>query len=266
MASVTRSATAAIELTGAGSVNVPGGTTGAEYYATLVNSAPVSDLTTSYGISATNVIPPVGSLIPIGGATLSRSASPFAALSSAGPSLQRDVQFESRLRARERAIAPARIAGARRWYQSVIGRQFEMPQGGRYSVSAVPIASPDGDIWFQLANNRLAGLENIQQVFGVDPSVAVSDWSASHAVDDVSALVNQQFTQKSWNFHSIFPALQTPYPLPVTVMTTGTNYSGTIVSGGARHFRLAVPPAGTATLTVTSSTPAGLRLVVVRTK
>jgi hypothetical protein len=49
-------------------------------------------------------------------------------------------------------------------------------------------------------------------------------------------------------------------------MTSGTPYSGTILSGGSRHFRLAVAPAGTATITVTSPTPTGLKLVVVRTK
>jgi hypothetical protein len=264
MAGVTRNPSAAISLTGTGSVSVPGGTTGAEYYATLVNSTQAEDQTTSYGITASSVVPPVGALIPIGGATLSRTASLSPVLESGDATLKLDQRFEARLRASERALAP-RMSAARGWYAEI--RELpEMPQGRRYSVSAAPITSPDGDIWFRLVNTAATGLTNLQQVFGVDPSVAVSDWSASHAVDDVSTLVNEQFTQKSWNFHSIYPALQTPYPLQVTVMANGTPYSGTILSGGSRHFRLAVAPAGTATITVTSPAPTGLRLLVVRTK
>jgi len=136
----------------------------------------------------------------------------------------------------------------------------------------VPITSPDGDIWFRLANSTTVGFANLQQVFGVDASVAVSDWSATHAVDDLSALVNQQFTQKSWNFHSIYPALTctgcapATYPLPVQDLVAGVPKTGTILSGGATHFRLAVPAGVTGTLTVTSPSPAGLKLLVVKTK
>jgi hypothetical protein len=137
-----------------------------------------------------------------------------------------------------------------------------------------PIASPDGDIWFRLVNNSVTGLANLRSVLGIDPSIAVSDWSASHAVDDVSPLVADQFLQKSWNWRAIYPALRCtncpapPYPLPVQTMVAGTGYSGTVLSGGSTHFRFAVPPAGSATLTVTSgdATAAGLRLILVRTK
>jgi hypothetical protein len=271
---VTRSPGADIELSGTGSVTAPGGATGAEYYATLVNSAAVQDLTTAYGITAANVIAPTPALSPIGGATLSRAMlSAPAMFAGSAPTLQRDVRFEAGLRARERAMAPGRLAAARQWYASRASRA-EMPQGGRYSVSAAPIASPDGDIWFRLVNNTVPGFANLRSVTGVDLSVAVSDWSASHAVDDVSALVGEQFLQKSWNWRAIYPALRcsgcpsAPYPLPVQTMVAGTGYSGTILSGGATHFRFAVPPAGSATLTVTSGDAAatGLRLILVRTK
>ena len=51
-------------------------------------------------------------------------------------------------------------------------------------------------------------------------------------------------------------------------MVTGTSYSGTILSGGSRHFKLAVPASGTATVTVssTATTASSLRLLLVRTK
>ena len=265
LSNVVRDPAAATELSGAGTVSVAGGATGAEYYATLVNSSTTQDLKTNYGITATNVIPPVASRFPVGGPSLNRAT----ALGATALPLQRDAAFEARLRSEERAVALPRVAGAREWYRSRINTD-EVPQGGRYSVSAAPIASPDSDLWFRLVNNTIVGIANVQQVFGVDVSLAVSDWSASHAVDDISGLVRNQFLQQSWNWHSIYTALGTSgaYPLPVTTMIAGTPYAGELTAGGSTHFRFAVPATATATLTVTSgsATPAGLRLVVIRTK
>ncbi len=265
LGNVVREPAAATELSGAGTVSVDGGTTGAEYYATLVNSSTTQDLKITYGISATSVIPPVASRLPVGGPSLNRAT----ALGTTALPLQRDAAFEARLRSEERAIALPRLAGARSWYRSRTSLD-EVPQGGRFSVSAAPIASPDGDLWFRLVNNTVVGIPNIQQVFGVDASTSVSDWSASHAVDDISGLVRNQFLQLSWNWHSIYSALGASgsYPLPVTTMIAGTPYAGELTAGGSTHFRFAVPATGTATLTVTSGsavTP-GLRLLVIRTK
>lgn len=265
LSGIVRAPDAATELSGAGTVSVDGGATGTEYYATLVNSSTTQDLKISYGITATSVIPPVATRLPIGGPSLNRAT----ALGASELPLQRDAAFEARLRSEERAIALPRMAAARDWYRSEINHE-EVPQGGRFSVSAAPIASPDGDIWFRLVNNTVVGIANLQQVFGVDASVAVSDWSASHAVDDISGLVRDQFRQPSWNWHSIYSALGTSgaYPLPVTTMIAGTPYAGELTAGGSTHFRFAVPATATATLTVTSGsavTP-GLRLLVIRTK
>jgi hypothetical protein len=263
-----RSTTAGIELTGPGSVDVPGGTTGAVYYAALVNTSQADTGSTDYTITPSNAVAPALSAVPLGGATFSQSPVLSVGLfGSAGPALRRDVAFEMRLRARERAMAPSRLGLARAWYQTEAGRP-EMPQGGRFSVSAVPIASPDGDIWFRLANGTVQGFQNMQAVFGVDLSLALSDWSASHAVDDVSSLVPPQFTQQSWNWHSIIQKLYGSYPLPIRAMSTGTPLSGTIVPGGSSFFSFAVPAGASGTLTVSSAgTQASLlRLVIVRTQ
>lgn len=270
LGNVTRDPGAAIELTGPGSVQVPGGAAGAEYFATLVNSTTVQTITTDYGISASAVVPPAPllSIANAGSATLSRSGAVMALSGSGGPALQRDARFEARLRARERAMAPARMARAREWYRAELSHE-ELPQGGRFSVSPIPIASPDGDVWFRLANNSVVGIGNVRQVFGIDPSTAVSDWSASHAVDDVNnALVGNQFEHLSWNWRSIYTTLYGSYPLPTPTITAGTSNTGSLTAGSSTHFRFAVPPSGTATLTVTSSSPSGpgLRLIVVRTK
>jgi hypothetical protein len=270
----TRSPAAAIERSGPGTVSVPGLTAGAEYYATLVNSTLVQIRSADYSISAGGVVAPTLSLTPAALPSLSRTGSLASLAAERQLTMpQRDVRFEARLRTKERSLGPARMARAREWYRDEIPH-MEVPQGGRYSVAPDPFPTPDGDIWMKLANNPLVGIANAQQIFGLDLSLAVSDWSASHAVDDVSSLVGDQFLQKSWNWHSIFDALDgtsaVTYPLVVRTMVTGTAYSGTLNAGSSTHFRFAVPANGTATLTVnsTSGEPAagGLRLLVVRTK
>ncbi len=266
VAGVTRVAGAAIELNGPGTVSAPGGTTGAEYSATLVNTITKQDSNSAYGITASGVVTPAPSRLPLGGATLSRIMVP---MGSSTPVLRRDERFEARLRAEERTLRPSQFAAARQW-RSARMTLTEVPQGGRYSVSAAVIPSPDSDIWFRLVNNTIVGLANVQQVLGVDPAVSVSDWSASHAVDDAATSPASQFQQLSWNWHSIYPALGSAgtYPLRVTTMVAGVPTTGMILSGGAKHFKLAVPPAGTATITVTSTSPAAasLKLLIVRTK
>jgi hypothetical protein len=263
-----------VELAGPGPLTVSGGDTGAEYYATLVNANTAPTSIVSYGISAGGIVAPVVSLNPLATATLSRTGLLAPPPRSGGAVPRRDLAFEARLRDQERRMGPAQFARARDWYRFEVSHE-EVPQGGRFSVSPVPITSPDGDLWMRLANNSLVGIQNLQNVFGVDARVAVTDWSASHAVDDVSALVGQQFLQKSWNWHSIFPALcnpgsTCPYPLTVRTMTTGTSYADDLNAGSSTHFRFAVPAGGSATLTVsstsTSTRAAGLRLVVVRTQ
>jgi hypothetical protein len=264
LTNVTRSSSVDIELSGTGSVNVPGGTAGAEYYATLVNTSTADFGTTGYSLTPSNVTTPSPSLSALGGARLSRSAG---TLSATAPALQRDGAFEARLRARERAMAPMRMARARAWYRNDVSH-VEMPQGGRYSLAAAPITSPDGDIWFRLANGTVRGFRNLQAVLAIDPGTAVSDWAASHAVDDVSSLVPEQFLQKSWNWHNLLQVLEGAYTLPVRALVADTPVGGTLVPGGSTHFKLAVPAGGTGTLSVTSSdaTGSGLRLLIVRTK
>jgi hypothetical protein len=271
---VTRDPAAAIERTGPGTVNVPGLASGAEYYATLVYSRLDQISTADYNIVAGGVVAPALSVTPTALSSLARNGA-LASL-SAGTRMalpQRDVRFEGRLRTNERRLGPARFTRAREWYRDEVPH-IEVPQGGRYSIAPDPFPTPDGDLWMRLANNPLVGIANAQQIFGLDLSLAVSDWSASHAVDDVSSLVGDRFQQKSWNWHNIFDALDgtsaVTYPLVVRTMVTGTAYSGTLNDGSSTHFRFAVPANGTATLTIGSASSAenaaGLRLLVVRTK
>ena len=273
----TRNPSAAIERSGPGTVNVPGLTAGAEYYATLVNSSLVSSVPnsdppvpitpTSYTITAGGTAAPTVSLAPTALSSLSRTGLAPLGSGTHMTAPRHDTRFEARLRSNERRLGIGRVMRARDWYRSEAPR-FEVPQGGRYSVAPDPFPTPDGDLWYRLANNTEVGIPNAQEIFGVDLSLAVSDWSASLAVDDVATSLGAQFQQWSWNWRSIFNALG-GYPLQVRTLATGTTYSGTLRPGSSTHFRFSVPANGTATLTVSSASPAtsaGLRLLVVRTK
>ena len=122
-------------------------------------------------------------------------------------------------------------------------------------------------------NNTAVGTANLQSVFG-DVAPRVRDWSVSNVVDDApSVSVPAELSQKSWNWHSVFggiDGLAALYPLPVTAMTPATpSYPGAVVPGGAAYFTFTVPANGTATLTLSGQSGAGvanLQLVIVRTK
>jgi hypothetical protein len=191
-------------------------------------------------------------------------------VASGGPSgtISNDEAFESRLRQTEREILPSRIQAARAWYnQRTPSRQIVVSD--RPTLDVTPFPSPDGNLWFQLVNNTVTGVANVQQVMGVDVGSAVRDWSATHAVDDVATVpVGQEFQQLSWNWHSIFTSTNGSYPLSITALVNAVPASGTVVAGGAAFYKLAVPANGTATISLASQSSAAssLQLLLVKTK
>ena len=92
-------------------LTLDGGSTGADYYAVLVNTSQTSGASESYSLNANGVVAPTTSFGSLGQAMLDRSGIGDAA-SAAGP--ERDRAFEARLRARERTLVP-RFPGARAW-------------------------------------------------------------------------------------------------------------------------------------------------------
>jgi hypothetical protein len=262
-ASVTRSPSGSTSLSGPGSVSVPGGTTGAEYYAAIVNGATTASVSVTYTVSASNVIAPA---MPFLAAMTSPTLARLAAPDGAGGVLQPDMAFEARLRDTERSLLVSHFQGARSWYRGRASRSL-IPVPSIPTADVAPFPSPDGDVWYRLVNNTATGITNVQQVFGTDFAGWVRDWSASHATDDLATTV-PEFQQPSWNWHNIYPALDGgAYPLPVQAMGNGTAYSGTLVAGGSAFFKLGVSATGTATITLaTQSGAAGsnLQLVLVR--
>jgi len=120
--------------------------------------------------------------------------------------------------------------------------------------------------WQALVNTSLIGVANLRKVFGPDIGGMLRDWSVSHYTDDLVSGASAEFTQPSWNFHSVFPALSganNTYPLLVKSLTGGSA-TGTLIGGSAAFYRFAIPPNATATLNVTGT--ALLNSVVVRVR
>ncbi|CAN5883460.1 hypothetical protein BH11GEM1_BH11GEM1_08860 [soil metagenome] len=115
----------------------------------------------------------------------------------------------------------------------------------------------DASVWQALVNSSTSGIANLRQVFGSNLGTMLSDWSVSNYADDIVPGVSVDFTQPSWNWHSIYPALggspssPSTYPLKVTGLTT-TGASGTVIPGGSSFYRFSVSASATASLGITA--------------
>ena len=251
---------------GAGSATIaPGATTG-EYSLTVVNTSSVGGGIVGYSLAGTPAAGPAA----VASSTVFTDAARAVQAVPEPTGLHQDDQFERRLRARERAVLTPLMGVARQWYAS---QAMPAPAAlrSRASFSTTPLADADAALWFKLVNNSTVGAANLQSVVG-DLTPLVRDWLVSHAVDDVAAPATQ-YQQRSWNWHSIYPALTvpaSPYPLAVqTLASTGTLVNSTVVAGGAAFYKVTVPAGGSVTYTLsgTSSTSSpNLQLVIVRTK
>ncbi|MDB4898557.1 MAG: Peptidase hyicolysin [Gemmatimonadetes bacterium] len=274
----TPTAGASTALTGPGTISLDGGTTGADYAVVVVNPSQSSGTAASFTLATGNVVAPVGSLLraPLGSPTLSRIAT-FDFSSASAP--VRNVAFETRHRATERALMPRLASGARAWYRAnrgptglsaTMGRSSSLSVGRSSIQDVVPGTSVDGDIWYRLVNNTVVGLPNVASVFGVTVGSTLRDWSVSNEVDDVAGTA-REYQQLSWDWHNVFSCIgnsatcTNPYPLVIQVMANNSTYTGRDAAGGASYYRAGVAAGTTATLTFTDAS-ASLQLVAVRTR
>jgi hypothetical protein len=123
-------------------------------------------------------------------------------------------------------------------------------------------------VWQALVNSKTTGIANMRAVFGADVGGMLRDWSLSHYTDDVVAGVSVDYTQPSWNWHSIYPALGSggaSYPLSTKPLTTA-GVSGSVIPGGSAFYRFSVAANTTASVTLsgTGTTSGDIEGVVVR--
>ncbi len=112
----------------------------------------------------------------------------------------------------------------------------------------------DASVWQALVNSKTTGVPNLQQTFGSNLGAMLRDWSVSNYTDDVVTSVSADFSQPSWNWHTIFPALgsNSSYPLKVTSLVAPAT-SGSVVPGGAAYYRFSVAANATGTVTLSRS-------------
>jgi hypothetical protein len=124
-------------------------------------------------------------------------------------------------------------------------------------------AAADGDLFMRLVNSPDSGMPNMQGIFGTDLASQVRDWAVSNAVDDM-VTTDATLTQPSWNWHSVYPSTGTPYPLSITTIQNGVQYSGSVTAGGAAYYKLGVAANSSATFSLAQPSAGNLQLVIVR--
>lgn len=256
----------------AASMQISGGSTGAEfvaipYFDANFSGASVNVTATASGATAA-VGPPNPSLSPLFSSTVSGSTlQPMPNHTRLMPNLA----FERQLRSLERRALPHRVAAARAWHAAKVSRTSSSPG---FNATLVPRFATlvDGDVWMRLANGPDTGVTNVRAVFGTGVNDQLRAWAAAHYTDDAVTTGNAALQHPSWNFRSLLPALRDPpepYPLATLTLTDATPQTFTLVDGGAAYLRFGVVAGTSATVQLTSgggTLPTGASVWVVRTK
>ena len=121
--------------------------------------------------------------------------------------------------------------------------------------------------WFPLVNSTTAGQANFNAVFG-NINTMSRDWAVAQFMDDTGLGAASNFTNPSWNYRSLLPAINDgAWPLLTRSLTTNP-VSVTLSGGGAAYLRFRVDAGVFATVAATSSglaVPSSVDVMLVRT-
>ncbi|HKJ93603.1 MAG TPA: hypothetical protein VJ957_10555 [Longimicrobiales bacterium] len=94
--------------------------------------------------------------------------------------------------------------------------------------------SGSATFFYDLDNSTTAGVANLRNVIGSDPLQWMRDWAVSIYADDAVPGVDPVYTQPSWNFRSVLPALtnDSTFPLRVHALSAGSTLSFDLLPGG----------------------------------
>jgi hypothetical protein len=122
--------------------------------------------------------------------------------------------------------------------------------------------------WFNLVNNDVAGLENLEERLGANPVNWLHDWTVSVYTDDAGIGTGAPYVQPSWNYRSVFRGLTQPqrYPLRVRNLSSAADLSFTLRPGTGDFIRAAATGDAEIEFSSSGSSPSDLRVTVVRTK
>ena len=132
----------------------------------------------------------------------------------------------------------------------------------RYAVDRQ--GTTDSNMWYQLVNSSMTGLDNLQQVFGTGLAALFRDWATSALSDDVAGVATT-YQQPSWNFRSIYDASSGSYPLNTVSLTAGSTTTLTADGGSAAYARFSVANGGAGQV-VWGALPSNVQLTLVRMK
>jgi hypothetical protein len=140
----------------------------------------------------------------------------------------------------------------------------------RYAADQL-FAGSERSMWFNLANSKITGIENLNAVLGRDVKQIMREWTIAMLLDDVVAGTNV-FRQPSWNLPQATPAA-TSLPYQITrsdrVLTNGAARSFILVANGVSYLRFGVAAGNDAYIVANTGgapVPASVMLAVVRTK
>lgn len=121
--------------------------------------------------------------------------------------------------------------------------------------------------WYPLVNSTTAGQANFNAIFG-NITTMTRDWAVAQFMDDAGLGPSSVYTNPSWNYRSLLPAINSgAWPL-LTRSLTVSPVSVTLNGGGAAYLRFHVDAGVFATVAVTSSgqaVPSSVDVILVRT-
>lgn len=131
-------------------------------------------------------------------------------------------------------------------------------------------SGPDSTFFFRLVNSTTSGVANLTSALGVSAIDLMQNWTVSVFTDDAVPAVPPRYTQPSWNFRLIIPALnEGAFPLEVRTLQPDAESRLTLKGGGAAFIRFGVAPDQQAVIATTSGgaiPPQRLRVSIVRVR
>ena len=128
----------------------------------------------------------------------------------------------------------------------------------------------DAQLWSDLVNTQSTGTANLQTALGVDPQEWLRDFISAMYADDAVAGIGAAQQVTSWNFRSLYIALNTSYQLVPRNLTNGVGLTLSYSRGGGTAYaRFGVPTGGFAGVTALSGgvpPTSPYSLIVIRTK
>ena len=136
----------------------------------------------------------------------------------------------------------------------------------RYVADREP--GDDQGMWMRLVNSKTMGLENLEEVLGVNPRDWMHDWQVSVYTDDAGFAVNEVYTQPSWNYRLLTELLDPSGRFPLRTRGVGPTSPSILLDGGSAAFIRMNLAGGTRQAVRTTvdglPPPSRLRLTVVR--